>query len=292
MDGEVLTWDVALGGEVDPASLQDPVTAQTTGPGGEWEVERVLPGIQDPVTGQTTGPGKEEVEHILLGPQDPVPAQTTGPGVEVEMSKLEDPVGVETTGTQITGPIPGCVPHTPGPRNRVPALLQGPAGCRVQVRAQSKEQKVTFGSTDARLRGLDPCASKVEKQGPGVLPRGRPVGAKTRPGVLKLSNSARKSQGLGLAAWIAGRKPASPREVARAALPQQPPMTPQASEGGGGHDKNKEQTERESADRKGGGSSGRLQTPQLRTEETRAPKGATLRHPGPNGCSVSFNLDL
>ena len=69
----------------------------------------------------------------------------------------------------------------------------------------------TYGSTDARLLGMDP--NHKNEPSKGWETRGRPAGSRTRPGVRALSTKHSRTQKLGLARWLGGRT----SEVAKAA---------------------------------------------------------------------------
>ena len=109
---------------------------------------------------------------------------------------------------------------------------------------KSKEQvKLTFGSMDTRLRGMDPSGQGGPKT-LGQQARGRPQGYKTRPGVLSLSPAAKQSQRLGLGRWLGGQgKLVGPGEVARQpTLQVGQAATDDTTRGGGGEsEKDKEQ---------------------------------------------------
>ena len=109
----------------------------------------------------------------------------------------------KTPGSHPPQPRPPAAPTIPGPPP--PLHPSRPAGRGKRTIAHH------FGSTDARLRGMDPDKGKV---GPRV--QGLPTSGKrgpTRPGVRQLPKSQLQRQRFGMAAWAKGGKP---EEVARA----------------------------------------------------------------------------
>ena len=108
-------------------------------------------------------------------------------------------------------PVPPCKPTTtvtdargspgkgPGPPSRPKAMRPGQPAAK-------------YGSTDARLRGLDPGArDRQRKKEVDKLPKGG-----TLPGTRRLSSTDVDKQRLGMAAWVSKGKPERLKEVGRA----------------------------------------------------------------------------
>ena len=193
-----------------------------SGPNETCSPDSWRPGPQlSPLT--TEASGAERLQE--LGPRE---GQDDGPGAARQhMTNHDDPgmqrTQVLTTGypttSLVTGPRPRTAP--PDPAHSRPSALPhvGPkAGPKPQPGPSARVPKakmkgVTFSSTDARLRGLDPNKPKVDPGLPPKVTRGP-----TRPGVRQLPGPSKEHQRLGLEKWLIGRKPATQGEVARPGL--------------------------------------------------------------------------
>ena len=217
--------------------------------------------------GQGPNDDKEEMITDLHGPrtEDPRAAtvRTQDPG-----SNTSTPAAPTIT-TLSTATGPGVLSKEedgdgPGSADPAPTVL-GP-------RSKARRSTVSYGSTDARERGMDP---RTGAWGPAATVDQLTIGGRM-PGTRRLSADTVTSQRLGLAAWIArGKLSARTGEVRRPPGQENRRFCPGEVEGGR-EDKSKEQaTESDSGGLLGAKADGTTKGP----SKPRTPRGVQRTHP-------------
>ena len=243
----VLSQDHVQGGTPDsqPRTPQDTQDSQSP-PLATLDPAQATESPGETVGGDGGGRGpsdkKEEMITDLLGPRkDPSRAATERP--QDPGSVTSTPAAHKTT-TPSVAMGPGALPKEEqgnGPESADPeTTVPGP-------RSKARRSTMSYGSTDARERGMDP---RTGAWGPAATVDQLNVGGRL-PGTRRLTADSVMTQRLGLAAWIArGKAGCKVRRGSETSGQRIRRFGPGGVEGG--HNKTKEQaTESESGDPSG-----------------------------------------